>query len=372
MRREIGPVRAFGNALAALAVIGLGAVGALMVAGRNWQIQETFPVRAQFATVGGLATGAPVRVQGLAAGAVAAIEPPTVPGGQVTVVMRVDASLRSLIRADAVAAVATQGVVGSKVVEITPGAPDGPPLGPNGSIASEPPVELADLLRDARASLRRVDAVADAAERGLGEVNAIATTVREGRGSLGRLVQEDEAYDRLVGLTMRGERTLDDLDESLDAVKHTWPLSRYFDGRAYYDRDRLLFRPGAERASQDLTEAELFEPGRAVLTANGRRRLDELATWFTGVGTSRSEVVIAAFTDVDLADDLAEALTQDQADAVRRYLIEKHRIASTGWFSSRKVAAVGFGRQVPRAMAGVAAAGRPSRRVEFIVFTPAA
>ncbi len=83
-------------------------------------------------------------------------------------------------------------------------------------------------------------------------------------------------------------------------------------------------------------------------------------------------MVIAAFTDDARGDeDLAQALTQEQAESVRKYLVKQHAIDSVGWFGSRKVAAVGFGSQVPRASVE-ANAGRalPSRRVEIIVFTP--
>jgi len=80
-------------------------------------------------------------------------------------------------------------------------------------------------------------------------------------------------------------------------------------------------------------------------------------------------VVIAAFTDEGEDPDLAQILTQDQAEAVRKYLVAKHKIDASGWFSSRKVAAVGFGAQVPR---GAADLGAPPRRVEVILFTPQA
>jgi len=82
-----------------------------------------------------------------------------------------------------------------------------------------------------------------------------------------------------------------------------------------------------------------------------------------------SEVVIAAFTDEARDEELARVLTQEQADAVRRYLVSKHSIHSAGWFSSRKIAAVGFGSQPPPAVVdGVR--GSPPRRVEIILFTP--
>ena len=125
--------------------------------------------------------------------------------------------------------------------------------------------------------------MADAAEQGLGEVNAIAAAVRKGEGSLGKLVADDEAYRKLISLSQRGERTLDDVEENLAALKRTWPLSRYFNDRAFFDRERVLFHPGSERDSRTLRGDDLFEPGRSVLTARGRVKLDEVGAWFKRV-----------------------------------------------------------------------------------------
>jgi len=226
-------------------------------------------------------------------------------------------------------------------------------------------------MNQAGASLKRLDAVSAAAEKGLSEINAIAATIRKGEGSLGKFVQEDEAYRKMVSLSDRGERTLHDLDENLAAMKRTWPLSRYFNDRAFFDRDRVLIHPGAERLSRTLHEEDLFEPGRAVLTAKGRGKLDEVAGWFNKVKRPTTEIVIAAFTDANQEPDLAQILTQEQADSVRKYLAGKHAVDSSGWFSSRKVAAVGFGTDVPKGpeAGGV---GVPARRVEVILFTPQA
>lgn len=371
MRREIGGGRALANGGFVLAVLALAGFGAARVAGRQWRTQRTFAVRADFATVGGVEAGARVRVQGMDAGVVREVVPPSKPGKAVRLILRVDERLRPLVRADASARIVTEGVVGAKVVEISPGLPDAPTLGPDGRIASETPIELNDLLKQAKASLARVDAVALAAEKGLGEINAIASTIRKGEGSLGKLVQEDEAYRKLVGLSDRGERTLHDLEENLAALKRTWPLSRYFNDRAFFDRDRLLFHPGAERDSRTLRQDELFEPGRAVLTADGRRKLDGVAGWFQKVKRPSTEVVIAAFSDEPKESDRAQILTQEQAEAVRKYLTAKHTIDSLGWFNTRKVAAVGFGAETSRALGGLSAVP-PPRRVEIILFTPQA
>ena len=369
MGREIGRWRALGNAGLVAGVLAMAGFGMLRIANRQWRLRDTFEARASFANIGGLAVGDRVRVQGIDAGIIHEILPPEAPGRPVTLVLRIDAGLRPLVRSDALTRIVTQGVVGSKVVEIVPGAPEAPAMDSGGVLASEAPIELADILRDASASLRKVDAVAVAAREGLEEVNAIAAVIRRGEGTLGKLVRDDDAYRRLLSLSDRGERTLGDLEENLAALKRTWPLSRYFNDRSFFDRELVLFQPGSERESQTLRESDLFEPGRSVLTDAGHAALDEVADWFGKVKRAKTEVVIAAFTDDSKGEDLAQALTQEQADAVRKYLVAKHAIGSIGWFGSRKVAAVGFGSQVPRTLADEGG-DLPARRVEIILFTP--
>jgi phospholipid/cholesterol/gamma-HCH transport system substrate-binding protein len=370
MQREIGRWRALANAGFVLAVLAVAGFGVTEVSRRQWRVQRTFPVKARFAAIGGVEKGDRVRVQGIDAGVVEAVIPPAAPGEQVTLAFRIDARLRPLVRSDAVARIVSEGVVGAKVVEIAPGRPDAPPLADGGLIGAEKPVEVADLLQDARTSLQRIDAVASAATQGLGEINAIAGSIRKGEGSLGKLVQDDAAYRKLVSLSDRGERTLNDLEENLAALKRTWPLSRYFNDRAFFDRDRVLFHPGDVRDSRTLREGELFEPGRSVLTADGRRKLDGVGQWLKQASRAKSEVVIAAFTDDAGDSELAQALTQEQADAVRKYLVSHHAIDSAGWFATRKVASVGFGTETPRALPGQERRDQPARRVEVILFTP--
>jgi phospholipid/cholesterol/gamma-HCH transport system substrate-binding protein len=369
MNQEIGRGRALANAGLVVAILALAGFALVQVASRQWRVQKTFTVAADFATIGGLEAGQRVRIQGIDAGVVAAIVPPSQPGGAVRLVFRLDERLRPLVRADARARIVTEGVVGAKAVEIAPGRADAPPLDRSAVIAADPPIEMNDVLREARSALGRIDAAAAAAERGLGEINAIAGTIRKGEGSLGKLVQDDDAYRKLVALSEQGEETLEDLEENLAALKRTWPLSRYFRDRSFFDRDRILYHPGAERDSRTLSEADLFEPGRAVLTAAGRKRLDEVAAWFNKVRRPSSEVVIAAFTDDNRDQELARLLTQEQADAVRAYLVAQHSIQSAGWFTRRKVAAVGFGSETPPELAEGAGAP-PPRRVEIILFTP--
>ena len=369
MRLSIGRWRLAANAGFVLAVLALAGFGLYQVAGRHWQVQPTFRVRAEFDTIAGLEAGHRVRLQGIDAGVVERVVPPVEPGRPVELILRIDDRLRPLVRTDAVARIVSEGLVGAKVVELTPGRPDAPRVADFDRIASERPIEVADLLRKAAGSLAKLETLTRSAEQGLGEVNAIAGSIRRGEGSLGKLVRDETLYRDLLALSRRGDRTLTALEENLDALKQTWPLSRYFDRRAYLDRERVLFQPGSQRNSRAFRAEELFEPGRSVLTPVGRTRLDEVARWCKQAVRPKSEVVIAAFTDDDRDENLAEILTQEQAEAVRHYLVEKHSIQSAGWFKHRKIATVGFGTHAPRTL-DPAQPGQPSRRVEIILFTP--
>lgn len=369
MRRDISRWRLLANAGFALAVLAVGGFGLYQVASRRWHVQPTFHVRARFANIAGVEAGHRVRLQGMDAGVVERVIPPQTPGEPVELLLRIDQRLHHLVRTNAVARILSEGMVGARVIEVTPGGLESAVVAEGGAILAEAPVELSDLMKQTREALHKVDELAVSARTGLEQINLIASSIREGKGSLGKFVRDDAAYQSMMSMTRRGEKTISAMEDNLSALKRTWPLSRYFDARSYFDREKVLYQPAARRASRSFASDDLFEPKRAILTPVGRTRLDQVARWCKQISQPGSEVVIAAFTDDDQNLDLAEVLTQEQAEAIRKYLVEKHGIDSAGWFRSRKVAAVGFGTQVPRGQ-DPSVTQLPQRRVDIILFTP--
>jgi phospholipid/cholesterol/gamma-HCH transport system substrate-binding protein len=369
MDRHIGFGRSVIIALVLLAAAGLAAGSVQLMAARQFRWRETFPLAVRFPAIAGLKAGDPVRVQGMDVGIVEEVVPPAKPGEDVRVRLRIAAHARPLVRRDASVAIESQGVIGTKAVEIRPGKPDAPELSDDDELSAPAPQELAQLMSEATATLGQIRGMAGQAEQGIAQISSIATRINSGEGSLGRLLVSTEIHDQLVGVGRRGEKALVELTENLEALKNTWPFSSYFEGRGFDDRERLLFRPGWNRVGQIMTEAELFEPGRAALTPEGRRRVESLATWARSTMKDQTEVVVLAYTDAAMSEEFATILTQDQADAVRAELVDKHRVGSRGWFRSRKVASVGFGTQLPKAASDLVP-NLPSRGVEVLLFTP--
>src|SRR6185312_16755255 len=119
-----------------------------------------------------------------------------------------------------------------------------------------------------------------------------------------------QAYDALLAMLQQGRETMVSIGQSADAVKHLPVVRDYVE-----DPTGLLVRPNCERNRQYFAEAELFEPGRAVLTAQGRERLDGLAPWLEGMKHKGSEVVVVSYADPSKSKQkLAQALTRQQSE----------------------------------------------------------
>jgi phospholipid/cholesterol/gamma-HCH transport system substrate-binding protein len=260
------------------------------------------------------------------------------------------------VRAASTVQIVSEGMLGAKVLEVrpprpTPGGAPGPsaPAGEDALLRSEPSADLADVV---------------------GQVGDALRGIQAGKGTLGQLVQDPQAYEALVALLRqstdaveKGKDTMTSIQRDADALKRLPLVGRYVE-----DPVALLVRSNAERNRQCFAEEELFEPGRAVLTAQGRERLDRLAPWLEGLKHKGSEVVVVAYADPKRsAPKPALEVTRQQSEAVVEYLKKQHAVQKMGWFSSRKVTALGMAVQPPPAPEPDPL---PPARVEVLVFVP--
>src|SRR5262249_1577304 len=141
-----------------------------------------------------------------------------------------------------------------------------------------------------------------------------------------------------------------------------------FVGGYVKDPHKILVRGNAERNRQFFPADELFEPGRAVLTAEGREKLDRLAPWLNGLKHKGSEGGVVAYADPKKADArAARTLTRQQSEAVAEFLKKHHGAHKMGLLSSRKVTPLGMGVQAPPERERDPL---PPARVEVLVFVP--
>lgn len=323
-----------GLTVTALFLIG-GADGTFTIAGRHVWGEKPFHVRAGFQDIQGISAGTPVRIKGMDKGKVVRIDSPIAPGEPVILVLELRGSERNLVRSDAKVQILSEGMIGGKVVDIKPGSAKGEPVAENALLESIPSVSLADLAKQIGDSVKGV---------------------RDGEGALGK-----EAVD-----TLRQIRATMETFEQVGNAGKDMPVVRNY----VKDPLALLVRPDCECNRYPYNEIDLFEPGRAVLTADGRARLDELAPRLNGLlKHEKAEMVVLACADPKSAEDrgLLKTVTKGQSEAICQYLREHHAVQKAGWFTSRKVSALGLGTDRPP---DEKAEEKQQARVEVRVFVP--
>jgi phospholipid/cholesterol/gamma-HCH transport system substrate-binding protein len=145
----------------------------------------TFQIRSEFESVGGLKSGGLVRLNGIVVGKVDVVEIQA--SNKVLVVMTVEKSIQKYIKKDSKVTIGSDGLVGNKLIDITPGTPGDPPIQDNEMLASVKPVEVADIM----ASLKESTENASGITKDLSEITA---KVNNGQGTLGQLVNNDTLY----------------------------------------------------------------------------------------------------------------------------------------------------------------------------------
>jgi phospholipid/cholesterol/gamma-HCH transport system substrate-binding protein len=339
--RSLSPLQALILGTVVLAGLALGMLGLFAVGGRYWPWSHPFHVRAGFGKIHGVEVGTRVRVQGMDAGEVEAIDLPGQPGGNVVLRLRLKPDLRNLVRTDASAQIVSEGMVGGKVVEVDPGT-SAEPVADDALIATRPSAELTDVLA---------------------QVSGTLQGIRDGQGTLGKLAKDPEGYAALLALLRQGEKTMASVQQDADALKRVPLIGGYVE-----DPQALLVRPNCERNRWVFADADLFEPDRAVLTAAGRHRLDEIAPQLNGFRQKGTEVVVVSYADPKTTPaDNALTLTRQRSEAVCSYLKDQHGVHKVGWVGSRKVTPLGMGTRTPPVPETDTL---PPARVEVVVFVP--
>ncbi|MFQ5658344.1 MAG: MlaD family protein [Candidatus Methylomirabilales bacterium] len=172
--------------------------------------EERYTLRAAFQDIQGLAMGGPVRLAGFAAGTVQKISFSRDPADpRIHVEVNIDRRFQSRIREDSVATIATVGVVGDKVFEITVGSDGARILQPNEILRSAEPVDFGRLVAKGGEVL---DGLADASQA----LKTILANVAGGRGLLPFLISEEaggELIRDLAGVAKNLRRLSDQAEK---------------------------------------------------------------------------------------------------------------------------------------------------------------
>ena len=404
------------NRLAAVGAFVIGsvvlfAVGLFLIGDRRMMFAETFEVYAEFSQVAGLQNGAKVRVAGMDAGEVETIHLPASPSGRFRIKFRIRKDMHPLIRLDSVASIQNDGLVGNKFIQVETGTEASPQVAERGTIMSREPFDLAEMFERMNETIDLVTATIKDVKTGVDTaLSAVSTTatdaqflikdigseiraitasgqkvsadiqlmvagVRQGRGSLGKFVNDDAVYEKVKAIAAEAEQavanlreatqnakdaiadfrgdkgpingvvgdlqqsltaareTLTDLADNSEALKRNFFFRGFFNRRGYFDLDDIgveAYRQGAlETADRRVLRVWVGAPvlfeidanGRERLSDGGRQRLDSAMAPFLRYPRN-TPFVIEGYSGAATTDSQF-VLSRSRALQVRDYLVGK-------------------------------------------------
>lgn len=199
-------------------LVGLVLFGAAIfgVANRSFLFSDRVIVKSHFNQVSGLRSGADVQFQGVSVGAVESVALPATTGGQIEVSMAIRSASQHLIHDSTQAQIKTEGLLGQMIVVLVnpppaPGMSEPQGLSEARTIRGVDPFDLFEITDKALASVQRFEQSATAVER-------IVEDVRNGEGTLGKLVYDPALYTSLVDAIDASDRLLGHLGDNAQAL----------------------------------------------------------------------------------------------------------------------------------------------------------
>ena len=157
--------------------------------------QKRIVVRSYFDNASGVKVGAPVSLEGVTIGEVAHVEITTDAARKLTpveVIMKLSPRFRTSLHKDSVASLQTTGVLGDTVVDITSQLATGPAIQNGDELRTRDVPSIADVVASSQDTVKSVNAI-------MPKINDIVTSLDNGKGSAGKLINDPELYNRAVG-----------------------------------------------------------------------------------------------------------------------------------------------------------------------------
>src|SRR5450432_3777336 len=180
---------------------------------------SVFQLKAVFNNVSGLKLGNNVRFGGIAVGTVEGIQ--LVTDTSVLVNMSIKSEVRKFIKRDASASIGSDGLVGDRVVLISPGTMNREAVRDNEVLVSRTPVETEQIMAGLKTS-------ADNAALITQQLSEVAYKVNHGRGIIARLLGDSSLGNNLNATMVNLKRGSAGLNENMEAAKHNFLLKGYF------------------------------------------------------------------------------------------------------------------------------------------------
>jgi len=182
--------------LLTLVAVAVAATVIFLLSGEGGFFWQRYNLKAKFNDVALLKAGAPVRVAGVAVGAVTDLE---FVGAEVEVTFYLAKEMQARVTDQSVAYIGSVSLLGEGALDISPSL-TGTPIPEGGYVKTKrTPGQLAD--------------VAESATQGLKEATLLIKDIREGKGTVGKLFTDEQLYREIQGFVDSAETVATNLEK---------------------------------------------------------------------------------------------------------------------------------------------------------------
>ena len=332
-----------------VATLAILVVGIFIIGSKQYLFSSTYQLKTQFDNVEGLDAGGDVRIGGVHSGTVRNIQLPHGPGQKVTVVMDLDKSTHEIIKQDSVATIETEGLLGNQYLAISFGSAGKADVRDGDIIASQPPLEMADLLQKTSGILDSSQQAIQNATQATANLNSISGKIDRGQGTAGALVNDKQLYNNLEQTSgamrdtmVQAQAGVTDFQENMEALKHNFFVRGYFKNRGYEDSTELVkneiehLPQGTPVKAFSYPAKQLFDKHDSAKLKN-QKSLNDGGEFLANNQFGFAVVVASTGMEGDAQKDLV--LTEARAAVVREYLVENFG------FDDTQLKTLGLGKQ---------------------------
>lgn len=234
----------------------LFAVGLFLIGSRKQLFSHKYSIFADFDDVNTIQPGATVRVSGMNAGTVKAVNIPKTPSARFRLELSVDEKFRHIIREDSMASISTEGMVGNKFVEVDKGTDNSPECRPGCTIRTKEGAglealmkqgtqignEVQDAIKDlqSRADVAmtditdltahadktiaviqpNVELTASNAAAMSGDAKQLVTGVKNGRGAVGKLLVDRQTATDVTDTIANAKQSATNIDRATEKINN--------------------------------------------------------------------------------------------------------------------------------------------------------
>jgi len=322
-----------------IATLAILAAGVFIIGSKQYLFSPTYRLKAQFATVVGLDSGAEVRIAGVHTGTVREIDLPSKPTDKVTVLMDLERSTHAIVKQDSMASIETEGLLGNEYIAISFGSAQAANVKDDDMIGSEPPLVIADLMKKADGILVTSQAALNNVTVVTANLSSISAKINQGEGTIGALVNDKKVYTQLDETTAGLRDTVNHaqagvtaFQENMEAMKQNFLVRGFFKKRGYESSSDLEKNEIAKLPDSAPLKSFAFDSKKLFDKADTAKPKNEKSLRAAGEFLADTEfgvavVVVSAGMTGDEQKDLV--LTQARAMVVRDYLVNNFSFDDT-------------------------------------------